>query len=102
MGAPLMVHCQPYNLGNTVVFKHFGNHVGDWEHAMIRFRDGKPEAMHLSAHSDGDAWKWDVFEKKGDRPVIYSASGSRTHSLSSLLSLSHRNRRCHVPEKGYP
>ncbi|PVF99090.1 hypothetical protein CPB86DRAFT_320176 [Serendipita vermifera] len=66
----------PYNQGNTVLFKHFGNHVGDWEHAMIRFRKSVPEAMHLSAHSDGNSWTWDKFEKKGDRPVIYSAGGS--------------------------
>ncbi|KAG8801806.1 Vacuolar protein sorting-associated protein 62, partial [Serendipita sp. 399] len=82
----------PYNQGNTVLFTHFGNHIGDWEHAMIRFRNGKPEAMHLSAHSDGNAWKWDAFEKKGDRPVIYAAIGSHanypnpgTHAYSGVF-----------------
>jgi hypothetical protein len=45
---------------------------------MIRFRNGKPEAMHLSAHSDGNSWYWNAFHKKGDRPIIYSGAGSRT------------------------
>ncbi|KAG8760817.1 Vacuolar protein sorting-associated protein 62 [Serendipita sp. 396] len=59
---------------------------------MIRFRNGVPEAMHLSAHSDGNSWKWDAFEKKGDRPVIYAAIGSHanypnagTHAYSGVF-----------------
>ncbi|KAG8904023.1 Vacuolar protein sorting-associated protein 62 [Tulasnella sp. 403] len=66
----------PYNLGNTVVFTEFGNHVGDWEHSMVRFQNGTPIAMHLSAHSDGHAWAWKTMEKMGERPVGYVASGS--------------------------
>ncbi|CAG7846163.1 SubName: Full=Uncharacterized protein {ECO:0000313/EMBL:CCA74530.1} [Serendipita indica DSM 11827] len=82
----------PFNQGNTVLFTHFGNHVGDWEHAMIRFCDGVPQAMHLSAHSDGNSWKWAAFEKRGERPVIYAARGSHAmypsagkHDYSGVL-----------------
>lgn len=87
----------PYNLGNIVVFNTFGNHVGepsrptalwrvrrlmthgigDWEHSMVRFKDGEPIAVHLSAHADGHSWAWKTMEKMENRPVGYVASGSR-------------------------
>ncbi|KAK7447223.1 hypothetical protein Landi51_07098 [Colletotrichum acutatum] len=38
---------------------HFGDHVGDWEHNMIRFHDGKPTGIYYSQHSSGSAYKWD-------------------------------------------
>lgn len=66
----------PYNFGASVVGIHFGNHIGDWEHTMIRFKNGEPQAMHLSAHSDGHAWKMSCFETIDGRPTIYSARGS--------------------------
>ncbi|KDQ07293.1 hypothetical protein BOTBODRAFT_38910 [Botryobasidium botryosum FD-172 SS1] len=81
----------PFNFGPTVMGKHFGNHVGDWEHAMIRFRSGVPYAMHLSSHSDGEAYEWSALEKRGIRPVIYPAEGSHalypkpgTHNYSGV------------------
>ncbi|KAH8831968.1 hypothetical protein DL96DRAFT_1589529 [Flagelloscypha sp. PMI_526] len=71
----------PYNLGNKVVFQNFGNHIGDWEHNMIRFVDGTPRWMHFSAHSDGAAYTWDTVEKTADgqRPIDYAASGSHAN-----------------------
>lgn len=81
-----------YNLGQTVLNMRFGNHVGDWEHCMVRFENGVPRAMFLSEHEGGQAYAWAALEKKrmnattniaGDlvteaveRPVIYSAVGS--------------------------
>ena len=71
-----------YNLGQTVLNIRFGNHVGDWEHCMLRFEHGKPRAMFLSEHAGGQAYAWEALEKrpqkggKPDRPVIYSAVGS--------------------------
>lgn len=52
---------------------------------MIRFQNGTPFAIHLSAHSDGHAWAWNMPEKMGERPVAYVASGSR--EFTSLLQL---------------
>lgn len=51
--------------------------LGDWEHSMVRFKDGKPTAIHLSAHSEGHSFPWGIMEKMGDRPVGYAATGSR-------------------------
>lgn len=77
-----------YNLGQTVLKMRFGNHVGDWEHCMVRFENGVPRAMFLSEHEGGQAYAWAALEKKRvkvvscagtevvERPVIYSAVGS--------------------------
>ena len=37
-----------FNLGDTVDGQTLGNHVGDWEHTMIRFASGVPAAIWLS------------------------------------------------------
>lgn len=71
-----------YNLGQTVLNIRFGNHVGDWEHCMVRFQNGIPRAMFLSEHAGGKAYTWHAMEKRSQnhgkpaRPVIYSAVGS--------------------------
>ena len=71
-----------YNLGQTVLGIRFGNHVGDWEHCMIRFENGHPRGLFFSEHEGGQAYGWDAVEKYGDRPVIYSAIGS--HAMYAL------------------
>ncbi|KAI9766301.1 MAG: hypothetical protein M1835_007212 [Candelina submexicana] len=69
-----------YNQGNYVDFlfvhQELGDHVGDWEHNMIRFSNGKPTAVWFSQHSNGEAFTWDAVEKRGNRVVAYSAKGS--------------------------
>ena len=87
-----------FNLGQTVFNIRFGNHVGDWEHTLIRFKHGKPETVFLSEHNFGDAYSWQALEKYlpnadgsgtmvgtwsnhtaaqlAQRPVVYSAEGS--------------------------
>jgi len=65
-----------YNLGNTVFNVRFGNHVGDWEHTLVRFRDGVPEQIALSEHSWGEAYAYSAMEKIGKRPLTFSATGS--------------------------
>lgn len=53
---------------------------------MVRFKDGKPIALHLSAHADGHSFPWSIVEKMGDRPVGYVAKGSRElRSLSCCV-----------------
>ncbi|OJD32645.1 vacuolar sorting-associated protein [Diplodia corticola] len=68
-----------YNLGNVVLNVRFGNHVGDWEHTVVRFHHGKPKAVFFSEHSFGEAYAWDAVEKIGKRPVGYIATG--THAM---------------------
>ncbi|KAI1826098.1 hypothetical protein F4861DRAFT_133986 [Xylaria intraflava] len=76
-----------YNLGQTVLGTRYGNHVGDWEHTMIRFESGVPSAMYFSEHEGGQAYAWQAVEKRGNtteagRPVIYSAVGS--HAMYAM------------------
>ncbi|KAI1200828.1 vacuolar sorting-associated protein [Nemania serpens] len=76
-----------YNLGQTVLATRYGNHVGDWEHAMVRFEAGVPRAMYFSEHEGGQAYAWQAVEKRGNatqtqRPVIYSAVGS--HAMYAM------------------
>ncbi|QDS76337.1 hypothetical protein FKW77_002752 [Venturia effusa] len=65
----------------TEKYFHFGDHVGDWENNMIRFRDGLPTGIYYSQHSDGQAFDWndDILQKESDRPVVYSAYGSHAN-----------------------
>ncbi|CAH0045708.1 unnamed protein product [Clonostachys solani] len=60
---------------------HFGNHVGDWEHNMIRFKDGKPVGIWYSQHRDGAAYQWGDPELSvtDGRPTVYSAHGSHAN-----------------------
>ncbi|KXH47425.1 vacuolar protein sorting-associated protein 62 [Colletotrichum simmondsii] len=60
---------------------HFGDHVGDWEHNMIRFRDGKPTGIYYSQHVDGASFNWDdsAITKTDGRPIVYSARGSHAN-----------------------
>jgi len=56
-----------YNLGNKVFNVRFGNHIGDWEHSLIRFQHGKPKLVYFSEHNFGDAYTYDAVEKIGKR-----------------------------------
>ncbi|EEP75583.1 conserved hypothetical protein [Uncinocarpus reesii 1704] len=49
------------------------------EHNMIRFKNGQPQAIWYSQHAGGRAFAWDAVNKRGLRPVAFSANGS--HAL---------------------
>jgi hypothetical protein len=72
-----------YNYGGEVLgwsALNFGNHVGDWEHTMVRFSNGVPQAMWFSQHANGQAFTWSAVEKTSSgRPIAYSAQGSHAN-----------------------
>ena len=56
-----------YNLGNKVFNIRWGNHVGDWEHTLIRFQHGEPKLLFFSEHNFGEAYSYGAVEKIGGR-----------------------------------
>ncbi|KAH8727005.1 hypothetical protein GQ44DRAFT_705113 [Phaeosphaeriaceae sp. PMI808] len=72
-----------YNYGGEVLGwskLNFGNHVGDWEHTMVRFQNGEPQAIWYSQHANGQAFRYNTVEKTQDgRPIAYSAKGSHAN-----------------------
>ncbi|KAJ5233991.1 uncharacterized protein N7469_005757 [Penicillium citrinum] len=68
-----------YNKGNKVLGLEFGDHIGDWEHNMIRFANGTPNAIWYSQHASGQAFTYDAVEKKGIRPYAYSGNGTHAN-----------------------
>ena len=60
-----------FNLGNVVLNVRFGNHIGDWEHCLVRFHHGKPKALFFSAHSAGEAYSYEAVEKIGERVSLF-------------------------------
>ncbi|ODV88964.1 hypothetical protein CANCADRAFT_132337 [Tortispora caseinolytica NRRL Y-17796] len=72
-----------FNLGPFVMGAGpYGNHIGDWEHSLTRFRNGVPEIVWMSAHGGGIAYYFDALEKMqtdSNRPLIYSARGTHAN-----------------------
>jgi len=79
-----------YNLGNKVVNVRFGNHVGDWEHTVVRFVDGLPTLVFFSEHFFGEAYTYAAVEKKGKRVSLYHLCCSQRSLVNVLLSPAHR------------
>ena len=70
-----------YNLGNVVLNVRFGNHVGDWEHSLVRFQNGKPKVVFFSEHNFGSAYSYSAVEKVGQRVCIqHNLSGFEIHN----------------------
>ncbi|KAJ5885047.1 hypothetical protein N7495_009557 [Penicillium taxi] len=68
-----------YNKGDKVLGLEFGDHIGDWEHNMIRFSKGSPQAVWFSQHSSGQAFAYHALEKEGKRPYAYSGNGTHAN-----------------------
>ncbi|KAF3922240.1 hypothetical protein ABW20_dc0101420 [Dactylellina cionopaga] len=68
-----------FNDGPPVLGIDFGNHVGDWEHIMVRFQNGAPSAVWYSQHASGQAFTYSATQKNGKRPIGYSAKGSHAN-----------------------
>ncbi|KAI0368873.1 hypothetical protein BV20DRAFT_1053639 [Pilatotrama ljubarskyi] len=68
-----------FDHGGKVLDIEFGDHVGDWEHSMVRFVNGSPTAVYLSAHSGGSAYTFAATEKTNGRPTTYIAGGTHAN-----------------------
>jgi hypothetical protein len=69
---------------------------------MVRFQDGVPQAVWLSAHAGGQTFKYSVLQKDkaGIRPVVYSANGS--HANYAITGThNHDNPDFNLPIKGF-
>ncbi|CAG7926327.1 unnamed protein product [Penicillium olsonii] len=72
-----------FNKGDKVLKMEFGDHIGDWEHNMIRFKNGKPDAIWYSQHASGQAFTYHAVEKKGKRPYAFSGNGTHANYATS-------------------
>lgn len=87
----------PFNLGPYIMgYGPWGNHVGDWEHSLVRFFKGEPKYLWMSAHGGGSAYRFEAIEKvkklrRRDgkltpeiihRPLIFSARGTHANYAS--------------------
>ncbi|ANB12802.1 Vps62p [Sugiyamaella lignohabitans] len=72
-----------FNLGPFVMGGGpYGNHIGDWEHSLVRFKDGEPVLLWMSAHGGGSAYDFGALEKlntDSNRPVLFSARGTHAN-----------------------
>jgi hypothetical protein len=75
-----------YNAGNaplSIPNFTFGNHVGDWEHNMIRFNTTTsiPTAAWYSQHATGQAFEFTTLNLLAgtSRPLVYSARGTHAN-----------------------
>ncbi|KGU29526.1 hypothetical protein MGS_03793 [Candida albicans P78042] len=72
-----------FNLGPYVMGQGpYGNHVGDWEHSLVRYYKGEPVIVWMSAHSGGGGYYYDNLEKYSldpNHPIIFSARGTHAN-----------------------
>lgn len=67
-----------FYLYNNKAFLGFGLHEGDWEMVQVRLGpDSAPQAMAFAQHSHGQRCRWELVEKRAQRPVVYVARGSQ-------------------------
>lgn len=75
-----------FNLGPFVMGSGpYGNHVGDWEHSLVRYHNGIPIIVWMSAHGGGGAYYYHNLEKyslQPRHPVIFSARGTHANYVS--------------------
>lgn len=75
-----------FNLGPFVMGSGpYGNHVGDWEHSLVRFYKGSPVIVWMSAHGGGGAYHYHNLEKHEldpKHPIIFSARGTHANYVS--------------------
>ncbi|THH33205.1 hypothetical protein EUX98_g1011 [Antrodiella citrinella] len=56
-----------------------GSHIGDWEHSMVRFVDGAPSVLYISAHASGEAIQYNITTLTRGRATTFIAGGSHAN-----------------------
>ncbi|KAJ3114813.1 Vacuolar protein sorting-associated protein 62 [Phlyctochytrium bullatum] len=73
-------HYSPYNLGKSTPLGRVGNHVGDWEHIIVRTVNGTAIALDFHTHGGDGVRVVPVDDKRvqwvDGHPVAYTALGS--------------------------
>ncbi|CCC70142.1 hypothetical protein NCAS_0E00720 [Naumovozyma castellii] len=87
----------PFNWGPYIMgYGPWGNHMGDWEHSLVRFYKGEPKFLWMSAHGGGSAYQFTAIEKVKKlkrvdgkltnevikRPLLFSARGTHANYAS--------------------
>ena len=52
-----------FDFGGSYLGFTIGDHVGDWEHNMIRFKNGVPQQIWYSQHSNGEDFTYGAVQK---------------------------------------
>lgn len=71
-----------FNYGGTYFSQTVDDHIGDWEHNMIRYNSTSqtPTQIWYSQHSGGEAFTYAATQKQNTcRPVTYSANGTHAN-----------------------
>lgn len=87
-----------FNLGNTVANIRFGNHIGDWEHCLVRFHNGMAKALFFSAHQGGEAYSYEAVQK--NRTAGKSVTQGTLKVRNSQTTL--KSAACHLLRRGKP
>lgn len=68
-----------------VLDQQIGDHVGDWEHTMIRYIDKVPTYVYFSQNDRGTAYHYSALQLTNNRPTNYIALG--THANYPTIGL---------------
>ncbi|KAI9688943.1 MAG: hypothetical protein M1822_000680 [Bathelium mastoideum] len=68
-----------FNYGGDYFGFILGDHVGDWEHNMVRFQNGVPQAVWFSQHDNGEAFTYEALNKTNGRPINLVANGTHAN-----------------------
>jgi hypothetical protein len=61
-----------------------GDHVGDWEHVMVRFYNGEPQYLFMSTHSNGMAYNYSsLMTSEGNRATVWIAEGKSNYRFTN-------------------
>ena len=73
-----------FDYGGNYFGFNIGDHVGDWEHNMVRFQDGEPQAIWYSQHSNGEAFTYDAVAKYNDGVRVWQPKSMFCEKVANI------------------